>query len=421
MDKIGFIKKDIYNLECSVNGKLRNHDVQLVTEYFMAEQKKNEAFYFKIEGDGEDRFSRCFWADATSRRAYRFYGDVVVCDTTFNTNRYDLTFAPILGVYNHGQTIVLACTFFSKETTESFIWMFEEFKKAMPGGEPKTIITDQDAAMTRAISIAFPTTFHRLCIWHITSKFPVKLPHSAYKEYWREFQKAIWDTNNKDEFDAKWNIVVTKAELKTEDASKVVFNVSERKNWQTRVAEVVYVKDSDHASCSCKRFEFVGIICKHIQALFRRDQIEYMPDKYILNRWKKTAKAGLVSDANGNEIKHCADPGLLIKRSTMSRLASDVVEDALMCEEGCELVSETLKSLRVKLKLLKDGPSNNEVGGSSSQTQYMKDPKRERCKGRSKRVTGAKEKAMKRGIRHCQECGDIGHDIRQCPRNLNTP
>ncbi|CAL2276905.1 unnamed protein product [Prunus armeniaca] len=162
-------QKDMYNLECSVNEKLRNHDVELVTEYFMAEQKKNEAFYFKIEGDGDNRFSRCFWADATSRRAYGFYGDVVVFDTTFNTNRYDLTFAPMLGVNNHGQTIVLACAFLSKETTESFIWMFEEFKKAMPGGEPKTIITDQDTAMSRAISIAFPTTFHRFCIWHITS------------------------------------------------------------------------------------------------------------------------------------------------------------------------------------------------------------------------------------------------------------
>ncbi|KAI5343989.1 hypothetical protein L3X38_011866 [Prunus dulcis] len=63
MDKIDFIKKDIYNLECSVNGKLRNHNVELVTEW-----------------------------------AYGFYGDVVVFNTTFNTNRYDLTFAPILHV-----------------------------------------------------------------------------------------------------------------------------------------------------------------------------------------------------------------------------------------------------------------------------------------------------------------------------------
>ncbi|KAI5328654.1 hypothetical protein L3X38_028051 [Prunus dulcis] len=92
----------------------------------------------------------------------------------------------------------------------------------------------------------------------------------------------------------------------------------------------------------------------------------------------------------------------------------------VMSEEGCEVLSETQKSLQVKLKLLKDGPSNNEVGGSSSQTQYMKDHKRVRCKGRSKGVTGAKEKAMKPGIRHCRECGHIGHDRRQCPA-LNTP
>ncbi|CAL2229218.1 unnamed protein product [Prunus armeniaca] len=48
MDKIGFIKKDIYNLECSVNGKLRNHDAELVTEYFMAEQKKMRLFLSRL-------------------------------------------------------------------------------------------------------------------------------------------------------------------------------------------------------------------------------------------------------------------------------------------------------------------------------------------------------------------------------------
>ncbi|CAL2246982.1 unnamed protein product [Prunus armeniaca] len=86
-------------------------------------------------------------------------------------------------LYSIPHSTRIACAFLSKEMTESFIWMFEEFKKTMPSGEPTMIIIDQDAAMTRAISIAFPTTFHRLCIWHIISKFSVKLPHSAYKEY----------------------------------------------------------------------------------------------------------------------------------------------------------------------------------------------------------------------------------------------
>ncbi|CAL2230523.1 unnamed protein product [Prunus armeniaca] len=182
-EKIGFTKKDIYNFEYYESSLMKNHDVELVTEYFLAEHKNNRSFYFKIEGDFNDRLTRCFWADATSKRAYGFYGDVVVLDTTFNTNRYGLPFAPMLGVNNHGQTIVLACAFLSKETTESFIGMFEEFKKAMPGGEPQMIITDQDAAMARVIFEVFPTTFHQLFIWHITTKFSDKLPWTAYEEY----------------------------------------------------------------------------------------------------------------------------------------------------------------------------------------------------------------------------------------------
>ncbi|BBG94756.1 hypothetical protein Prudu_003115 [Prunus dulcis] len=180
-------------------------------------------------------------------------------------------------------------------------------------------------------------------------------------------QKAIWDTDNKDEFDAKWNIVVTKAGL------------------------------TDHPWLS-SMFDLRNLGFQPTYDNFLPLECQAAKERKVLMRWKKTAKSGLVSDANGNETKNSADPGLLIKWSTMSRLASDVVEDALMSEEGCELLSETLKSLQVKLKLLKDGPSNNEVGGSSSQTQYMKDPKRVRCKGRPKRVTRAKEKAMKQGL-----------------------
>ncbi|BBN70020.1 hypothetical protein Prudu_1353S000100 [Prunus dulcis] len=316
-----------------------------------------------------DVLGRC-----NSRRAYGFYGDVVVFDTTFNTNRYDLTFAQ----------------------SWELITM-----KAMPGGEPETIITNQDAAMTRAISISLPTTFHRLCIWHITSKFSIKLPHSAYKEYWREFQKAIWDTENKDEFDAKWNIVVTKAGLTDHPWLSSMFDL--RESWVPAYARQFFaagMSSSQRAEGShgffkqyiSRRNSLMDFIIRFEMALSHQHQ----------KKVEETAKSGLVSDANGNEIKDSADPGLLIKRSTMSRLASDVVEDALMSEEGCELLSETLKSLQVKLKLLKDGPKSE-------------------VQRKVERVTGAKEKTMKREIRHCRSGAHIGHDRRQCPRNLNTP
>ncbi|XP_020421247.1 protein FAR1-RELATED SEQUENCE 5-like [Prunus persica] len=191
MEKIGFTKKDIYNFEYYESSLMKNHDVELI-------QLLDEHTGFML-------------------------------DTTFNTNRYGLPFAPMLGVNNHGQTIVLACAFLSKETTESFIWMFEEFKKAMPGGEPKMIITDQDAAMARAIFEVFPTTFHRLCIWHITTKFSDKLPRIAYEEYWKEFKETIWEIDNIDEFEEKWHAIITKSGLTDHPWLSSVFDL--RKSW----------------------------------------------------------------------------------------------------------------------------------------------------------------------------------------------
>ncbi|CAL2230522.1 unnamed protein product [Prunus armeniaca] len=73
-----------------------------------------------------------------------------------------------------------------------------------------------------------------------------------------------------------------------------------------------------------------------------------------------------------------------------------------MSEEGFELLLNNLNDTLMKLKLLNDGVGPREVGGSSSQTRYLKDPKRVTHKGSSKRVKGAKETRMERGIRHCQ-------------------
>ncbi|KAK0602297.1 hypothetical protein LWI29_032077 [Acer saccharum] len=53
------------------------------------------------------------------------------------------------------------------ETVDLFIWLFETFLQAMSKKTPKTILTDQDAAMAKAISHVMPNTYHRLCTWHM--------------------------------------------------------------------------------------------------------------------------------------------------------------------------------------------------------------------------------------------------------------
>ncbi|CAL8172982.1 unnamed protein product [Prunus armeniaca] len=152
LENVGFVNRDVYNYLRDVRGEVIGHDAELLKEHFMAMQEKNESFYFKMEVDSEGRMGNVFWSDARSRRAYGFFGHVVVFDTTFNTNRYRMVFAPLLGVNNHRQTVLFGCAFLTSETTDSFVWLLEEFKKAMLGEPPKMIITDQDAAMSKAIA-----------------------------------------------------------------------------------------------------------------------------------------------------------------------------------------------------------------------------------------------------------------------------
>ncbi|KAL4300802.1 hypothetical protein AHAS_Ahas17G0237300 [Arachis hypogaea] len=66
-----------------------------------------------------------FWADARSRAACKYFGDVVSFDTMYNINRYNLVFGSFVSVNHHGQLILLGCTLMKNEDIKSFKWLFE--------------------------------------------------------------------------------------------------------------------------------------------------------------------------------------------------------------------------------------------------------------------------------------------------------
>ena len=49
--------------------------------------------------------------------------------------------------------------------------------------------------------------------------------------------------------------------------------------------------------CSCKKFEFAGILCLHVLKVFDFKNIKCVPSQYVLNRWTKDAKSGIVKNS----------------------------------------------------------------------------------------------------------------------------
>ncbi|XP_078153657.1 uncharacterized protein LOC144548813 [Carex rostrata] len=94
---IRFKKKDISNLIAGDNAKLIGVDVHTTLMYFKQKQDDPE-FFYSILADEDGVVKNIFWVDGRGRRAYKEFGDVVTFDTTYQTNKYNMPFAPFIGV-----------------------------------------------------------------------------------------------------------------------------------------------------------------------------------------------------------------------------------------------------------------------------------------------------------------------------------
>ena len=63
--------------------------------------------------DIEHRIRNVFWTDARSRATFTEFGDVVMFDTNYLVNKYDMPFASFMGVNHHGHSVLLGCQLIS--------------------------------------------------------------------------------------------------------------------------------------------------------------------------------------------------------------------------------------------------------------------------------------------------------------------
>jgi hypothetical protein len=155
---------------------------------------------------------------------------VITFNTTYLTNKYDMSFAHFIGINHHGESILLGCRLLSDEDTDSFIWVFRQWLQSMCGIAPKAIITDQCQAMRLAIEIVFPKTVHRWYIWHITMKLPQKLSGlEVYHDIKYYLLKAVHHSMIVEEFEESWNHTITSHHLQENEWLANLYE--ERERW----------------------------------------------------------------------------------------------------------------------------------------------------------------------------------------------
>ncbi|XP_038716163.1 protein FAR1-RELATED SEQUENCE 9-like [Tripterygium wilfordii] len=206
------------------------------------------------------------------------------------------------------------------------------------------------------------------------------------------------------------------ATFEHESGNLKLYNVQRVEGSQKSARKVIEDKPLNYMTCSCRKFESYGIICRHIFSAFSKILLHQpLPDIYVLRRWTKAAKSLTVGGGDGQD--NC-DRKVILKHNTLRRQASNIIEAALINEDIYNLTFESFESLQCKINsmTLNDGGQSSTPSLSLSKVTYN-EPEKVRAKGCGKRLKGGKEIATKNPKRRCNGCGLAGqsHDKRNCP------
>ncbi|XP_020584402.1 protein FAR1-RELATED SEQUENCE 6-like isoform X2 [Phalaenopsis equestris] len=224
--------------------KLGEGDDAAIHQFFSRMQNRNPNFFYSVDLDQYGRLRNLFWADARARAASLYFCDVVSFDSTYLAVKYDLPLVSFIGTNHHGQTVLLGCGLLSKETVETYVWLFKTWLASIMGCQPNAFISNHCKAIQCAVTEVFPRIRHRLCLYNIMKKIPENL--KGYAEFIairKTLKKLVYDCLRVDEFEERWNKMIKEFGLEGNEWLSALYE--NRHSWVP-----LYLKDTFWAGMS---------------------------------------------------------------------------------------------------------------------------------------------------------------------------
>ncbi|WCJ32780.1 FAR1-related sequence 5 [Euphorbia peplus] len=385
---------------------LHREEAQSLIDYCSYLQEEDPSFLSAVQLDADGRVKNFFWTDQSSAIDYKYFGDVLVLDTTYKIDKYEIICAPLFGLNHNRQYILFGCAFLLDETIDSYIWLLQTFVKAMgSGGQPQTILTNESLTMADAIKAVFPEAKHQFGLWHIRRNVVNLSKYYRKAGFERLFNRWFFECQTEEEFNSRWfllqelfdihndpwlkilyvsrekwtpmfnkktfiagiqdtasfdglfrsltrdakflrDVVADYLKLLVQQRNEVSYNsflckekeqeIFLNNNSAEQQASRIYTRSmfkifqkelvkcllleieemvaskttakfklieedgnqsivefdslDSSAACSCRKYESVGILCRHVLKVFRERNVFLIPHKYILKRWTKFVK-----------------------------------------------------------------------------------------------------------------------------------
>ncbi|PKA47433.1 Protein FAR1-like 5 [Apostasia shenzhenica] len=221
--------------KCSLRSKriksVQVGDIGATLEYLQKMQDDSPSFFYTIQVDEVDNMTNFFWTDAKSVVDFSYFGDVLCFDTSYKYFGYGRPFALFVGLNHHKQLVIFGSALLYDESKKSYKWLFDAFKTAMGGKQPKTILTDRNALQVEALAEMWPGIVHRFCVWHIYQNALEHLSQAFHgsKTLESDFSRCLFDYDNEEEFLVAWKVMLEIYDLKDNQWLASLFE--EREKW----------------------------------------------------------------------------------------------------------------------------------------------------------------------------------------------
>ncbi|KAL8143697.1 hypothetical protein V2J09_016729, partial [Rumex salicifolius] len=200
--------------------------IQHVLDYLRNVQAQNPNFYYSIQDVPEHHNPNIFWADASCRMNYTYFGDTVILDTSFHSNQYKVPFVTFTGINHHGQPVLFGCALIYDESAAGYMWLIQTWLHAMSGHHPISITTEPDKFIQMAVSQTLPQTRHRYCKWSIFRETEENLAdlYQSYPTFETEFRNCVCQAETINDFESRWGSLLGQYYLMDNQWLQSIFN-----------------------------------------------------------------------------------------------------------------------------------------------------------------------------------------------------
>lgn len=202
---------------------------------------------------------------------------------------------------------------------------FKLYEKAVESRSEKEVKADYDTMNTSPI-LKTPSPMEKQASGLYTRKL--------FTRFQEELVATLSFMASKAEDDGEMTMYQVSKYGEDHKASYVRFNVLEMK-----------------ATCSCQMFEFSGILCRHVLAVFRVTNVLTLPSHYILKRWTRNAKSSIILEERASAVYTNYLESHTVRYNTLRHEAFKFVDDAANSVDTYDVAMKALKEAAKRVAL----------------------------------------------------------------------